>query len=208
MFPTISDNRYDELKNAFNKMLPKQAFVVTAFALERLWQPFVEGISNCAYIEQERQEVLQLEKEILDIVWTHILFEDTQVDRWKEFCELYDQVEELSAEVDLNFMAKPYYCAIVDFAGWCLKGDPAGIFNRARPDIVISTLDFIIDCVPAEITQDGEDNMQVILGRHPAVLAEMKRIDADIQMAKDFPNNINLVLQRKEEYHALNISHT
>ena len=199
MFSSISDSKYHELKNVFDKMLPKQAFVVTAFALERLWQPFVEGILNCEYTEQERQEVLQLEKEILDIIWTHILYEDTQIDRWEKFCELYDKIEELSAEVDLNFMAKPFYCAIVDFAGWCLKGDCADVAKRARPDIVISVLDFIIDRASTEITQCGEDNI--------AILAEMERIDADIQMAKDYPNNIDLILQRKVEYHVLNISH-
>lgn len=104
MFSTVSDNKYDELKNVFGKLSLSQAFVVTAFALERLWQPFVEGISDCAYTEQERQEVLQLERQILDIIWTHILFEDTQVDHWQEFCKLYDQIEEVSAEVDLNFI--------------------------------------------------------------------------------------------------------
>lgn len=207
MFSTVSDNKYNELKNVFGKLPLSQAFVVTAFALERLWQPFVEGISDCAYTEQERQEVLQLEKKILDIIWTHILFEDTQVDHWQEFCKLYDQIEEVSAEVDLNFMAKPYYCAIVDFAGWCLKGNPARAVNRVRPDIVINTLDFIIDCVSAEITQCNEDKMQDILSTHPLVLAEMERIDADIQMAKDYSDNTDLILRRKAEYHAINISH-
>lgn len=199
MFSSASDKKYHELKNVFDKMPPKQAFVVTAFALERLWQPFVEGISNCGYTEQERQEVLQLEKEILDIIWTHILYEDAQIDRWEKFCELYDKIEELSAEVDLTFTAKPFYCAIVDFAGWCLKGDRADAAKRARPDIVISVLDFIMDCAPAEITQCGEDNT--------AVLAEVERIDADIQIAKKYPNSIDLILRRKAEYHALNICH-
>ena len=63
MLPLISDKKYDELKNVFSTMSPKQAFVVAAFALERLWEPFVDGISDCAYTEQERQEVLKLEKQ-------------------------------------------------------------------------------------------------------------------------------------------------
>ena len=204
MLPLISDKKYDELKNVFSTMSPKQAFVVAAFALERLWEPFVDGISDCAYTEQERQEVLKLEKAIQDIVWTHILFEDTQVDRWEKFCELYDQIEELSAEVDLNLMAKPYYCAVVDFAGWCLKGNRSEEANRIRPDIVVGPLDLIIDCVSAKNMSCREDNA---LDSCPAVRAEMERIDADIQMARDYPNNIDLILQRRAEYHVLNISH-
>ena len=183
MILTISGKKYNELKNVFDLMPPKQALVVAAFALERLWKPFVEGISDCAYTEQERHE-------------------DTQTDRWKDFCELYDQIEELSAEVDLNFKAKPYYCAIVDFATWCLKGNYAESANRVRPDIVVGPLDLIVDCVSY-----SEDKTQSVLEQHPAVLAEMERIDADIQIAKNYPNNINLVLQRKAEYHDLNVSH-
>ena len=202
MILTISGKKYNELKNVFDLMPPKQALVVAAFALERLWKPFVEGISDCAYTEQERQEVQRLENETLDIIWTHILFEDTQTDRWKDFCGLYDQIEELSAEVDLNFKAKPYYCAIVDFATWCLKGNYAESANRVRPDIVVGPLDLIVDCVSY-----SEDKTQSVLEQHPAVLAEMERIDADIQIAKNYPNNINLVLQRKAEYHDLNVSH-
>ena len=185
-------------------MSPKQAFVVAAFALERLWEPFVDGISDCAYTEQERQEVLKLEKAIQDIVWTHILFEDTQVDRWEKFCELYDQIEELSAEVDLNLMAKPYYCAVVDFAGWCLKGNRSEEANRIRPDIVVGPLDLILECVSAKNTSCCEDDA---LDGHPAIRTEMERIDADIQMVKEYPDNIDLILQRKAEYHVLNISH-
>ena len=204
MLSLISDKKYEELKNVFGMMPPNQAFIVAAFALERLWEPFVDGISDCAYTEQERQEVLKLEKAIQDIVWTHILFEDTQVDHWEKFCELYDQIEELSAEVDLNFMAKPYYCAIVDFAGWCLKGNRTDGVNRTRPDIVVGPLDLIIDCVSAKNMSCREDDA---LDSCPAVRAEMERIDADIQMARDYPNNIDLILQRRAEYHVLNISH-
>lgn len=204
---TISDKKYDELKKLFDMMSPKQTFIVAAFALERLWEPFAEGIFDCAYTEQERQEVQRLENEISDIIWTHILFEDTQIERWKDFCELYDQIEDLSAEVDLNFKVKPYYCAIVDFASWCLKGNHAERTNRVRPDIVVGPLDLIVDCVSAKTIQHSGDRAQDILERHPAVLAEIKRIDADIQMAKEFPNNINSILQRKAEYHSLNISH-
>lgn len=204
MLSLISDKKYAELKNVFSMMYPKQAFVVAAFALERLWEPFVDGISDCAYTEQERQEVLKLEKSIQDIVWTHILFEDIQVDCWEKFCELYDQIEELSAEVDLNFMAKPYYCAVVDFAGWCLKGNRAEEVNRIRPDIVVGPLDLIMECVSAKNMSCCEDDA---LDKHPAICAEMDRIDEDIQMAKEYPNNIDLILQRKAEYHVLNISH-
>ena len=204
MLPLISDKKYDELKNVFSTMSPKQAFVVAAFALERLWEPFVDGISDCAYTEQERQEVLKLEKAIQDIVWTHILFEDTQVDRWEKFCELYDQIEELSAEVDLNLMAKPYYCAVVDFAGWCLKGNRSEEANRIRPDIVVGPLALILECVSAKNTSCCEDDA---LDSHPAIRTEMGRIDADIQMVKEYPDNIDLILQRKAEYHVLNISH-
>lgn len=207
MIFTISDKKHNELKNIFSMMPPKQAFVVAAFALERLWEPFVEGISDCAYTEQERQEVQRLENAILDIIWTHILFEEAQIDRWKDFCALYDQIEELSAEVDLNFKAKPYYYAIVDFAAWCLKENHAESANRVRPDIVVVPLDLIVDCVSAKTIQYSEDKTQGILERHSAVLAEMERIDADIQMAKDYPNNINLILQRKAEYHNLNVCH-
>lgn len=204
MLSLISDKKYEELKNVFGTMPPNQAFIVAAFALERLWEPFVDGISDCAYTEQERQEVLKLEKAIQDIVWTHILFEDTQVNHREKYCELYDQIEELSTEVDLNFMAKPYYCAIVDFADWCLKGNRTDGVNRMWSDIVVDPLDLIIDCMSAKNMSCREDDA---LDGCPAVRTEMKRIDADIQMARDYPNNIDLILQRREEYHVLNISH-
>ena len=48
---------------------------------------------------------------------------------------------------------------------------------------------------------------QDILSTHPLVLAEMERIDVDLQMAKDYADNTDLILRRKAEYRAINISH-
>lgn len=203
MHALISDKKYEELKKVFHMMSPKQALVVAALATERLWNPFVDGISDCGYTEQERQEVLKLEKAIQDIIWTYILSEDPQVDRWEKFCESYDQIEALSAEVDLNFMAKPYYCAIVDLASWCLKGNRAENADRMRPDIVVGPLDLIIECVVAKNTPCHEDDA---FDSHPAVRMEIERIDADIQMAEEYPANMERLLQRRAEYHVLNIS--
>lgn len=203
MYSAISDEKQNELKKVFAMMPPKQAFVVAAFALERLWRPFVEGISDCAFTEQERREIQRLEEAALDLVWTHILFEDAQTDCWKNFCELYDQIEELSSEVDLNLMAKPFYCAIVDLACWCLKGNRSEVINRVRSDIAVGPLDLILDCT--ETIQLKKDPSQGGLDKHPSALAEIERIDADIRIAREHPDSIDLISQRRAKYHVLNI---
>jgi hypothetical protein len=205
MYSAISDEKQNKLKKVFGMIPPKQALVVAALSLERLWRPFVEGISDCAFTEQERREIQRLEEAVLDLVWTHILFEDAQTDCWKNFCELYDQIEELSSEVDLNLMAKPFYCAIVDLACWCLKGNRNEVINRVRPDIVVGPLDLILGCVSTENMQLKEDQSQGSLDKHPSALAEIERIDADIRIAREYPDSIDLISQLRAEYHVLNI---
>ena len=56
---TIVDVKYEEIQRMFTTIRNDQALVVGALAIERLWQPFVNGISKCSYSEQEREDVVR-----------------------------------------------------------------------------------------------------------------------------------------------------
>lgn len=213
MNPTIVDMKYKEIQQIFATIHNDQALVVGALAIERLWQPFVIGISTCAYSEQEREDVVQLEEKCLDLIWARIQRTSAQESDWKDFCELFDQIEEISAEVDLNFQAKSFYCAIVDFAGWCLKPCREGQIVRPRADTVVCPLELIVDTImnsltakPGEFAGERQTMNQDTLLNHPGVISEMQRINDDIELARDYPRNVNSIMQQKSKYHSLNVN--
>lgn len=190
---TIVDVKFKEMKKTFARIPNDQALVVGALALERLWQPFLIGISECAYFEHEREAVIQLEEKCLDLIWARIQRGSAQESDWIEFCELFDQIEELSDEVDLNILAKSFYCAIADFAYWCLQPYE----QEKRAGVAVCALELIVELMakPSERTTKEDE----------AVNAEIQRIDDDIELSQDYPQNMDLILQRRSEYHALDI---
>lgn len=209
---SIVDVKYEEIQKIFATIRNDQALVVGALTIERLWQSFVSGISKCSYSEHERENVIQLEENCLDLIWARIQRTSVQDSDWGDFCELFDQIEEISAEVELNIPTKSFYCAIVDFAGWCLKPCRRGQVVRPRADTVVCTLEWIVnnimDSLMTEQDKSAEKNQamhQDILRNHPEVIAEMQRIDADVELARDYPRNIDLIMQRKSDYHSLDI---
>lgn len=72
MNPSIVDMKYHEMEKVFATMTNAQGLVVGALAIERLWKPFINGILECPYSEQEREEVVRLEEKCLDLIWTCI----------------------------------------------------------------------------------------------------------------------------------------
>ncbi len=190
---TIVDVKYKEMKKTLAQIPNDPALVVGAFAVERLWQPFLIGISKCPYFEQERESVVQLEEKCLDIIWTRMQRGFVQESDWGEYCELFDQIEELSAEVDLNYEAKSFYCAVGDFAYWCLR--PCEEVKVAG--IAVCALELFVELMaePEKATEEDQ-----------AANAEIQRINADIQLARDYPENIDWIMQRRSEYHALNVN--
>lgn len=213
MNPTVVDVKYKEIQKIFATIRNDQALVVGALAIERLWKSFVSCISKCPYSEQEREDVIRLEENCLDLIWARIQRTSVQDSDWRDFCELFDQIEEISAEVELNIPTKSFYCAIVDFAGWCLKPCRGGQVVRPRADIVVCTLELIVNNImnslmakPDESAGENQAMHQDILLNHPEVIAEMQRIDADVELARDYPRNVDLIMQQKSKYHFLDIN--
>lgn len=190
---TIVDVKYKEMKKTLAQIPDDQALVIGALAVERLWKPFLIGISKCAYFEQEREAVIQLEGKCLDIIWTRMQRGFVQESDWEEYCELFDQIEELSAEVDLNYEAKSFYCAVGDFAYWCLK--PCEKIEVAG--IAVCALELMVELMaePEDVTEEDQ-----------TVNAEIRRINTDIELARNYPENIDLIMQKRAEYHDLNIN--
>ena len=210
---TIVDVKYEERQRLFTTIRNDQALVVGALAIERLWQPFVNGISKCSYSEQEREDVVRLEGKCLDLIWARIQRASVQDRDWEDFCELFDQIEEISAEVDLNIQAKSFYCAIVDFAGWCLKPCKEGQVIRPRADTAVCTLELIVNnimsssmAIPSKPAGENQIMCQDILLNHPEVIAEIQRIDADVELARNYPQNVNLIMDQKSDYHSLDVN--
>lgn len=188
----IVDTKFDEMKKTFVMIPHEQALVVGALAVERLWQPFRTGILDCSYYECEREDVVQLEEKCLDLIWARMQRGSVQESDWTEFCELFDEIEELSAEVDLNIQAKSFYCAIADFAYWCLKACE----NEKVASIAVCVLELLVQLIAEPVDAATEV---------PAIVAEMQRIDSDVTLAQGYPQNIDLIIQRKSQYHSLNI---
>ncbi len=46
---------------------------------------------------------------------------------------------------------------------------------------------------------------QYIKNNHPAVLEELQRVETDMELAQRYPQNMEEILQKRMEYHELNI---
>ncbi len=46
---------------------------------------------------------------------------------------------------------------------------------------------------------------QYIKNNHPAVLEELQRVETDMELAQEYPRNMDQILQKRMEYHELNI---
>lgn len=213
MSSSIVEIKYKEIQKIFATIRNDQALVVGALAIERLWKPFTNGILECPYSEQERGEVVYLEEKCLDLIWTRIKRVSVQNRDWEYFCELFDRIENISAEVELNIQAKSFYCAIVDFAEWCLKPYDEGQADHPRADIAVCALELIVNNTinslltkSGKFTEENQDTYHNILLNHPQVIAEIQRINADIELAREYPQNIDLIIQQKFKYHSLDVN--
>ena len=57
-----------------------------------------------------------------------------------------------------------------------------------------------------KFTEENQDTYHNILLNHPQVIAEIQRINADIELAREYPQNIDLIIQQKFKYHSLDVN--
>lgn len=208
----IVSETYEKLVNRFENMEHDQVLVVTVFALEKMWKPYVEGIHKSECTEAEISEVLQMAEQCMHRIWERIkrgkpLSED--LDSWNKMC---DRFNEMFDEDEVEFCEEALW-----FDGE-LIGSAWVFFNESKFDVkrcagtVSRVLDMIIGRIGAvlfeyypKLEKQNRKQYESIMTNHPAVLNELKRINMDIELAEKYPKNLNEILNKGEEYHKLNL---
>ncbi len=211
---------YERLKKIFKQMEPNKILLIAALTLERLWQPFIYGIEKTEYTTKEREDFLQIEELRMDMIWERIksgranpkhlsIFHETMeleykltdVDRNVFGAELDKRTTYLDAEfinVAESFFAKSKFniqlCAItVSSALSFIMGE---INDMLYIDVYEES--YQIFKINSKLTQYIKNN-------HPAVLEELQRVETDMELAQRYPQNMEEILQKRMEYHELNI---
>ena len=61
------------------------------------------------------------------------------------------------------------------------------------------------DCINRQTKSPTQLLTNTIKNNHPAVLEELQRVEMDMELAQRYPQNMEEILQKRMEYHELNI---
>ena len=215
-----NEQLYTRLKNIFKQMEPNKILVMAALTLERLWQPFVYGIEKTEYTAKEKEDFLQIEELRMDMIWERIKsgkvnpkhlnkfdetmereYELTDVDRNVFGAELDGRAAYLSARI--VGVAKSFFTVSKFDIGQCAQTVSNGlsvimweINNMLYIDVYEES--YQIFKVNSKLTKYIKNN-------HPAVLEELQRVEKDMELAQRYPQSMEEILQKRMEYHELNI---
>ncbi len=215
-----NEQLYERLKKIFKHMEVNKILVITALTLERLWQPFIYGIEKTEYTIKEKEDFLQIEKLRMDMIWERVKTGRVNPKHSSIFNETMKQEYEL-ADVNRNtFGAEQDERAI--YLASRLINISRSFFTKSKFDIeqctqtvssVVSSIMYEIDNIlyfnyyeeSSQIYEINSKLTQYIKNNHPAVLEELQRVETDMELAQEYPRNMDQILQKRMEYHELNI---
>ncbi len=211
---------YERLKKVFKQMEPNKILVMVALTLERLWQPFIYGIEKTEYTTKEREDFLQIEKLRMDMIWERVKSGKVNPKHLSIFHETMEREYKI-ADVDRNvFGAELEERAI--YLDSRLINIAKSFFTESKFDIeqCAQTASKGLSVVMSEINnilyinvyEESEEIYDInskltryIKNNHPAVLEELQRVETDMELAQRYPQNMDEILQKRMEYHELNI---
>ena len=202
----ISDRKFKELIQIYEKMQYNQVLAVAALALEREWFPFVEGLKESGFPDDVISELLQLAEQWMQLIWERVKsghFCQDNKKRFEEIRERYSEVLDGLSEFGAELEGKSLY---LDSA---LSSDSECFFNESECDLecCADAVCGILDMIEDIIVDSGVDKEQLtdVLNYHPMIIEELKRIDLDVELVQDYLQNMCEILKRREEYHKLNL---
>lgn len=210
MCAAISDNKYMEIKDVFRTMENNQAIVVTLLALERLWHPFIEGVVESEFPEEMTKEVLNIAETWMHMAWARVQRGNSSPEDLKNFKALLSRVDEMFEEIDGDYFAGAatfFYSGFLDCANWFFNINESSTRDDKRADVPCLVLDMITDQVVDTIINispntyyTDKKQCENIQSHHPMVIAEIERLDSDIALAKEYPQNLKLIEERAKQY--------
>ena len=208
----IASETYKELEKRFEHMGQNQVLVVTAFALEKMWKPYVEGIQKSGCSKTEVSEMLQMAEQCMYRIWERIKQGKPFPEDYNNWSKMCDRFNDMFDEDEVEFCEEALW-----FDGE-LIGSAWVFFNEAKFDVkycagtVSRVLEMIIGRIGdvlheyyPKLEKQNHTQYESIISNHPAVLNELKRIDMDIKLAERYPNNLEEILNKGSEYHKLNL---
>lgn len=215
-----NEQLYERLKKIFKHMEPNKILVMTALTLERLWQPFIYGIEKTEYTTKEREDFLQIEELRMDMIWERIKSGKVNPKYSSIFDETLEQ-EYILTDVNRNtFGAEQDERAV--YLASRLINISGSFFTESTFDIeqCAQTVSMGLSVIMWEIgnmlyVDVYEESYQLfkinskltqyIKNNHPAVLEELQRVETDMELAQRYPQSMEAILQKRMEYHELNI---
>ena len=215
-----NEQLYERLKKIFKHMEPNKILVMTALTLERLWQPFIYGIEKTEYTTKEREDFLQIEELRMDMIWERIKSGKVNPKYSSIFDETLEQ-EYILTDVNRNtFGAEQDERAV--YLASRLINISGSFFTESKFDIeqCAQTVSMGLSVIMWEIgnmlyVDVYEESYQLfkinskltqyIKNNHPAVLEELQRVETDMELAQRYPQSMEEILQKRMEYHELNI---
>ena len=215
-----NDQLYERLKKIFEQMEPNKILVMAALTLERLWKPFVYGIEKTEFTAKEREDFLQMGELWMDMVWERV--KSGKVN--PKHSSIFDETMELGYRLtdvnrnafgaELDKRASYLYSPFIQVA--------ESFFTESKFDIeqCAQTVNHVLSVIMSEIGNMlyhdvYEESYQVckinskltkyVKNNHPAVSEELQRVEMDMELAQRYPQNMEEILQKRMEYHELNI---
>ncbi len=215
-----NEQLYERLKKIFKHMEVNKILVITALTLERLWQPFIYGIEKTEYTIKEKEDFLQIEKLRMDMIWERVKTGRVNPKHSSIFNETMKREYELTSADRNTFGAELDERAI--YLDSELIQISRSFFTKSKFDIeqcaitvssVVSSIMCEIDNIlyfnyyeeSSQIYEINSKLTQYIKNNHPAVLEELQRVETDMELAQEYPRNMDQILQKRMEYHELNI---
>ena len=211
---------YEKLREIFEQMELNKILAITALALERLWKSFVDGIEKTEYTTKEKEDFLQMEKLRMDMIWERVKTGRVNPKHLSIFNETMKREYELTSADRNTFGAELDERAI--YLDSELIQISRSFFTKSKFDIeqcaitvssVVSSIMCEIDNIlyfnfyekSSQIYEINSKLTQYIKNNHSTVLEELQRVETDMELAQRYPQNIDKILQKRMEYHELNI---
>jgi len=208
------DKKYEKLEKCFKAMKYNQVLVIEALALERMWTLFTESIIESGFPSDIISIILQVNEQRMQMVWESVKTGKASSGDYKKFWELQDYLNEQlwdNGIYELEGCTFVFDSTITNEA-WCF-------FKRSDHDVsccaevIVNILELLINQLYDQSEEGGLDLAKhnsagygdFMFKEHPLLKNELMRIDADIELAKGYPENMDEILRKKEEYHKLNI---
>lgn len=190
----ITFEKSKELRDIFLNLKEEQIRLVAMLATERMWKSFAD------YLIIERSPNLEESARVcLDIIWEKTLKGKISDMREQEYDRMLDIVNHSSDEENPEgeFLTRYPLYFIGQLFSDMLSDDREQVINECSGS-AIRPLEMICDDVLNSYSEDT-------LNQHPAIIAELNRIDHDVMLAKEFPQNISEVLNKKALYQTLQL---